>query len=94
MKRLLLPLLAVLSVPSAAFGADAAYIRSLNDIESFTYGSGIGSSGILCTAVKQKKIKKRDAELISLDLLNRISWPEYHRGWNDGLRAGCEFLRY
>ena len=91
MKRLLLPLLAVLS---ASFGTDADYIRSLDNVGSFTYGSGVGSSGILCTAVTTKKIKKRDAELISSDLLNRISWPEYHRGWNDGLRAGCEFLRY
>jgi len=94
MKRLLLPLLAALSVPSAAFGTDIDYIRSLDNVGSFTYGSGIGSSGIMCTAVTTKKIKKKDAELISLDLLNRISWPEYHRGWNDGLRAGCEFLRY
>ena len=94
MKRLLLTLLAVLSVPSASYGTDIDYIRSLDNMESFTYGSGMGSSGILCTAVGTKKIKKKDAKLISSDLLNQISWPEYHRGWNDGLRAGCEFLRY
>ncbi len=94
MRRFLIPLLAALSFPSASFGTDIDYIRSLDNMGSFTYGSGMGSSGIMCTAVRTKKIKKRDAELISSDLLNQISWPEYHRGWNDGLRSGCEFLRY
>tara|TARA_Y100000589_G_scaffold134348_1_gene128439 strand:+ start:1025 stop:1315 length:291 start_codon:yes stop_codon:yes gene_type:complete len=96
MKYLLLSLLAAFALPTKTYGLDVNYLRSLSKQETFTYGSAVGASGIMCTSVSTGKIKKQDATRISLNLLNKISWPEYHRGWNDGLigREKCTFLKY
>ena len=99
MKRLLLPLLASLAIPTATYGLDVNYLNSLNRGGAFTYGSGFGASSMICTAYKTGSIKKKRALQITSDLLLKIpnSMPEYFVGWNEGLQGRdekCEIFKF
>ena len=99
MKRLLLPLLVALALPTATYGLDVNYLNSLNRGGAFTYGSGFGASSMMCTAYKTGSIKKKRALQITSDLLLKIpnSMPEYFVGWNEGLQGRdekCEIFKF
>ena len=99
MKRLLLPLLAAIALPTATYGLDVNYLNSLNRGGAFTYGSGFGASSMICTAYKTGSIKKKVALKITSNLLLKIpkSMPEYFVGWNEGLEGRdekCEIFKF
>ena len=97
MKRLLLPLLAALAMPTVAYGSDPIdyYIYNLDKPEVMTYGHGYGSAAMICNLYSSGKIKKRIAkDFSSTWLLKHPNWPEFFVGWNEGLHSGCEFMKF
>ncbi len=102
MKRLLLPLLAALAMPTFVYGNDHFdpidyYIYNLDKHEVMTYGHGYGSAAMICNLYSYGKIKKRIAKDFSSTWLLRHSnknWPEFFVGWNEGLSSGCEFMKF
>ena len=99
MKRLLLPLLATLALPTATYGLDKDFYNSLKRSQLVIFGAGQGASSMMCTAYRTGKIKKKAALQITSDLLLKIpnSMPEYFVGWNEGLQGRdekCEIFKF
>ena len=97
MKRLLLPLIASLALPTITYGGDINYFNSLNKRDTYLYGAGNSQSAILCRFYKKGRISKKSIiEELEIDKQPRETASDlaaFRVGWNEGFWEGCEFLK-